>query len=52
MKLLSLSNDFSFTVNIHEIKDILKDSMYETKNSMLINLFSKMEPPPILKGDE
>ena len=23
----------------------LKDSMYETKNSMLINLFSKMEPP-------
>ena len=28
----------------------LKDSMYEAKNSMLINLFSKIEPPVLKEG--
>jgi len=33
MKLLFISNDFSFTANIHEIKDILKETLINTKNN-------------------
>jgi hypothetical protein len=33
MKLLSISNDFSFTVNMHEIKDVLKETLINTKNN-------------------
>jgi hypothetical protein len=33
MKFLSISNDFSFTLNIHEIKDVLKETLINTKNN-------------------
>ena len=33
MKLLFISNDFSFTANIYEIKDILKETLINTKNN-------------------
>jgi hypothetical protein len=33
MKLLFVDNNFSFTVNIHEVKDILKETLINTKNN-------------------
>jgi len=33
MKLLFIDNNFSFTINIHEIKDILKETLINSKNN-------------------
>ena len=33
MKLLFTDNDFSFTINIHEVKDILKETLINSKNN-------------------
>jgi hypothetical protein len=36
LKLLSLTNHFSFTLNIHEVKDILKETLIDTKTNNVI----------------
>ena len=33
MKLLFTDNDFSFTINIYEVKDILKETLINSKNN-------------------
>ena len=33
MRLISLTNDFSFTLNIHEIKDVLKETFINSKTN-------------------
>lgn len=33
LKLISISNDFSFTLNIHEIKDVLKETFINSKTN-------------------
>ena len=33
MRLITLSNDFSFTLNIHEIKDVLKETFINSKTN-------------------
>ena len=36
LKLLSLNKNFSFTLNIHEVKDILKETLVNTKTNNVI----------------
>ena len=33
MKLLFINNNFSFTVNIHEVKDVLKETLINSRNN-------------------
>ena len=36
LKLLTVTNNFSFTLNIHEVKDILKETLIDTKTNNVV----------------